>query len=54
MNPPLEQIAEKLGSALSGLMAAIDTTAAPLGAVDDASQALDLYMTWRKDKGLMR
>ena len=51
MTPPIEEIASKGFSALSNLMAAIDTTKTDLGAVDDASQALDLYITWRKDNG---
>ncbi len=53
-SPPIEQIAEKLGSALAGLMNNIDTTKAPLGDVNEASEALDLYITWRKNQGLMR
>ncbi len=51
MTLTLEQIAAKGFTALSNLMAAVDTTKADLAAVEDASEALDLYITWRKDNG---
>lgn len=47
----LEEITAKGFSALSNLMGAIDTTKTDLGAVEEASEALDLYITWRKDNG---
>ncbi len=51
MTPSLEQIAEKLGSALANIMSDVNTAKLPLGTATEASEALDLYITWRKDQG---